>query len=150
MHSLLSASVQPHCRLVDARFRAGRVPYSASVRTVASVFIYDTWDWRASSSIPDNPQNNRGFVNQPQAVAATPELLSFASFGSAKLLDADIFNTSRVGVSERERCISLLGEDDIIEHPVTKAVYSAQVSTKNNAMTEIGFYSTRARFNFIL
>lgn len=51
----------------------------------------------------------------PSACVGIPTL---AALGTCRILDADVFNGDRAPMPDRERCISLLGEADIIEHPV--------------------------------
>ena len=132
MHSLLSTAVQPHCRLVDVLdVQPGEgvtTPPSSRVPVLPlPVFMYDTWDWRTAQPPPRGAPS----AATPDAAPPGPQqppLLPFAAFGSALIADADVFNTARTGLQEHERCISLLGEADIIEHPVAaRAVLSVQV-----------------------
>lgn len=114
VHALLSSSVQPLCRLVD----------ELQSPTPTAVYAYDTWEWRAPPTTP--------FAGSQASAASDrspplPRLLPFSALGSAVITDADIFNIAHSGLLERERCISLLGEADIIEHPIRKAAFSAEV-----------------------
>lgn len=135
MHSLLSTAVQPHCRLVDVLDvqpgEGATTPPSSRVPVLPlPVFMYDSWDWRTAPA-PPLPSPGEPSAATPDAAPQGPQqppLLPFAAFGSALIADADVFNTARTGLQEHERCISLLGEADIIEHPVAaRAVLSAQV-----------------------
>lgn len=70
----------------------------------------------------------------PQAVqvpieslaAVPPSLLAFDAF-SRNLQGHDVFNVHRSAISERERCISIVGAADIIEHPVQMGEYSGDI-----------------------
>jgi hypothetical protein len=64
----------------------------------------------------------RSLSTAPVSGAAAIRLLPFRSFATA-LSCADSFNIDRRGIAERERCISLLGAADVIEHPVRKATW---------------------------
>ena len=121
VHAILSSSVQNHCRLVDALGGNAEFSSVARARGVGDemVFVHDTWDWRVMSRPP--------FMPNASAAPGIAVLPSFATIGSANITEADVFNLTRATLPERDRCISLLGEADIIDHPVAKAVYDAKV-----------------------
>lgn len=64
-------------------------------------------------------------------------MLSFASLASTGIVDADLFNRDRSVVPERNRRISVLGGEDIIEHRTQLVPYDASTFRNDAALLSL-------------
>lgn len=63
----------------------------------------------------------------PETLAGLPPILLPLSLMALNSQDADLFNPSRTFIPEHERCISIMGAADIIEHPIVQAQYTPSI-----------------------
>ena len=83
-----------------------------------AVYSYDVFEWDAL--LP--PPHAATASELASELACLPPLAAFSAAGAN---NADLFNVGRVGLPPRERCISVLGAADIIDHPIERATYAA-------------------------
>lgn len=131
---LLSPAARALCRKVDSVYihtdgkslesggTALAPPHSARDKLAAaphpcSIYAVDMFDWGATLP-PGLCTGQAGCLIE----TASP-LVSFSHFALHGLLETDTFNKTRKRMPDHDRCISIVGAADIIEHPINPRKY---------------------------
>lgn len=99
-----------------------------------SLVAFDVFDWHATVR---TPAAQAGAAPSAGADASLAPLIPFTFLADNGLLDADMFNRSRRQMPEHDRCVSIVGAADIIEHPIVVGRYARSIFVEDHELVAL-------------